>query len=293
MFDNFPECRLAAQIFDFETWNGKSYMIILKFVLIFNIFSNSSLIYGLVRTNQLRRFSNRLFFALSVNGLVAGSLAMVSLSTSIFVQTEGGCQFWSRVSGDVLKFYSHAEDLGTTMLALDRLIHIRCSWKSYIIFSKKKALVIFLIISYSPGLMLVLVDIYYGRLLLILLGTISAFNLTVFFVTNLQLIIYIRHEGRLIWGLSKSFNRTAVYQRKATNTILCITSVYSVCKLPVCCFLVYNFITLTWYPERDFVMSIYFLYWALLVQFMNSILNALIFTLRNKTIMKFYRKKFV
>ena len=94
MFDNFPECRQAAQIFDFETWNGKFYIIILKFVLIFNIFSNSSLIYGLVRTNQLRRFSNRLFFALSVNGLVAGSLAMVSLSTSIFVQTEGGCRWF-------------------------------------------------------------------------------------------------------------------------------------------------------------------------------------------------------
>ena len=39
--------------------------------------------YGLLRTNQLRRFSNRLFFALSVNGLVAGSLAMVSLCASM------------------------------------------------------------------------------------------------------------------------------------------------------------------------------------------------------------------
>ena len=244
MFDNFPECRQAAQIFDFETWNGKFYIIILKFVLIFNIFSNSSLIYGLVRTNQLRRFSNRLFFALSVNGLVAGSLAMVSLSTSIFVQTEGGCQFWSSLNGDVLKFYSHGENLGTTMIALHRLIHIKSPWKSYILFSKMKTLVIFLIISYFPGILLVLADIFYRRLLFIMLSTISVLNLTVFFVTNLQLIIYIRQEGRLIRGLSKSVNRTAVYQRKATNTILCITSAYFVCKLPICCYLLYNFISL-------------------------------------------------
>ena len=126
-----------------------------------------------------------------------------------------------------------------------------------------------------------------------LLSIIAALNLIVFAITNLQLIIYIRQEGSFIRELSKSINRTAVYQRKATNTFLCITSVYFVCKLPICCFLLYNFIIGTWYPDkRDFAISVYFLYWAMLVQFMNSALNALIFTSKNKTVRKFYRKKF-
>ena len=158
MFEDLPECRQAARMFDFGAWNGKLYIILLKLNLILNIFSNTLVVYGLLRTDQLRRLSNRLFFALSLNGLVAGTLAMTSLCASIFVQTEDGCQFWSRLNGDVVTWHTHGEDFGTTMLAMDRLIHIRSSWKSYILFSKRKTLIIFLTISYIPGLMLVFVS---------------------------------------------------------------------------------------------------------------------------------------
>ena len=110
MLDGFSRCQESAKVLNLSTLHGKIYDFFIGVVLIFIIFVNTLVSYGLYRTNQLRRFSTRLFFALSINDLTGGILAVSSFFVGIFSKSESQCKLWSGMNGLSFLFFGMMQD---------------------------------------------------------------------------------------------------------------------------------------------------------------------------------------
>ncbi|XP_066930644.1 melatonin receptor type 1C-like [Clytia hemisphaerica] len=292
MLDALRNCREGANLVNFSSLHGMVYDYVIGAVLVFIMISNTLVLFGLYRTNQLDRFTNRLFFVMSINDLIGGAGAIIVFFVNVNIPNENECKILGLIEGSVFIFFATASGVNTTILAFDRLVYIRHTLKYSRLFSTKRSVIFTLIAVYGFSTLWTLLEFFCNRIFLLVAGTLEVVHLTIFAVINIQLLRYIRKQGHLIRRLSKNFIRTTLYQTRATKTVLLVTFVCLLTNLPICAYAIYMYVSHTWYPNTtNWTYLVYIFYWSLLIQLSNSGLNALIFISRNKALVTLYSIK--
>ena len=292
MLDALRNCREGANLINFSSIHGLVYDCVIGVVLLFIIISNALVLFGLYHTKQLNRFTNRLFFVMSINDLIGGACAIIVFFVNVNIPNENGCKILGLIEGSVFIFFATASGVTTTILAFDRLIYIRSTLKYNRLFSTRRSVIITLLTVYGFSTLWMLLEFFCNRIFLLIAGTVEVLHLMIYAIINIQLLRYIRKQSHLIRRLSKNFIRTTAYQTRATKTVLLVTFVCLLTNLPLCGYAIYMYISLTWYSATtNWRYLVYLFYWSLLIQLSNSGLNALIFISRNKALVKLYRRK--
>jgi len=281
--DTNHSCKYAKRFSDFSTLNGKLENIATASTLLFIIFSNVMLLYGLYRTKSTKGFTNRMFIIISQD-LVCGCSVIPIYFAGIYIDLpQRNCVTLHTYEYTIYMICTFSTTICTGALGVDRFVFIRYPFK-HTIFTKTKTLWLTVIFSYSISGMLLFTCLYLEKFTSTLAILIIMIVIVVSVTLNVILVNYIRRQTKEIRRLSNTYIQTS-YQRKATNTVLIITTILVLFNLPQVLF-----IFMTQVENINEENSLILHNWSRLPIFINSGLNALIYIYRNQKAMNMYKK---
>jgi len=286
--DTNHSCKYAKRFSDFSTLNGKLENIATASTLLFIIFSNVMLLYGLYRTKSTKGFTNRMFIIISIQDLVCGCSVIPIYFAGIYIDLpQRNCVTLHTYEYTIYMICTFSTTICTGALGVDRFVFIRYPFK-HTIFTKTKTLWLTVIFSYSISGMLLFTCLYLEKFTSTLAILIIMIVIVVSVTLNVILVNYIRRQTKEIRRLSNTYIQTS-YQRKATNTVLIITTILVLFNLPQIILLFATFGGISYQkPQKGYIYIVH--NWTRLLILINSGLNALIYIYRNQKAMNMYKK---
>jgi len=284
----YHSCLTEKKLSDFSTLNGKLENIATASTLMFIIFSNVMLLYGLYKTKSTKGFTNRMFIIISIQDLVCGCSVIPIYFAGIYINLSlSSCAILNDYEHAIYTFCTISTTICTGALGVDRFVFIRYPFK-HTIFIKTKTLWLIVIFSYFVSGMLELSSMYFDRFLSSVAILIIMIVIVVSVTLNVILVNYIRRQTKEIRRLSNTYIQTS-YQRKATNTVLIITTILVLFNLPQIILLFATFGGISYQkPQKGYIYIVH--NWTRLLILINSGLNALIYIYRNQKAMNMYKK---
>ena len=262
------------------------------------ILSNSALIYGLFKTQQLTTITNKFILIMNISDLCTGILVLPLIVVMICLKdTLQTCNFELFVQYIALLF-AYFSFFMLMCISTDRYIHVT-KLNKYNQFMNTHRMKVATVLSFISSLLIAYLPISFPTFwlqLTLCLSDLSGVSL-MFFLYSLvfrKLAIHTENFKRMLeeLGTSESTSRETRKEVSATKTIRFVLGALLVLYLP------YNVCSVVWtYYKYDrkvnppFFVNL-FTYWSYVIVFSNAAINAIIFGYGNSVVRRLIFSRF-
>eukprot|EP00111_Clytia_hemisphaerica_P020373 TCONS_00060010-protein len=271
-------CRFMLSLSHVTTSHGKLELSFYIIIFLLIMFSNITLIYGLVKTKEIKTNTARLLTALSIGDLLTALVHIPTHITFTHLQRKS-CIGYSMESFFAV-FLGTSATIITSAMCLDRYLFISRPYKHPKTGTSKYLVIVYLVLAYSISLSLAISVVIVAlsdfgfrlaTIFNIISSTIYVLILLTSLVVNTLLYSYIRNQTKEIKRLSNSHIQQRGYKRKATKTVLIISIIQIFTITPWVISLIYMTVEFGEKKYLEYMDTIYYAHvWLRMPVFLNS-----------------------